>query len=61
VLRWAAGMEAGFDAFEEAGVEEGDDGSLDVGGVEALALFLEVLFCEALIAGQQDGSQDLRL
>jgi NAD(P)-dependent dehydrogenase (short-subunit alcohol dehydrogenase family) len=29
-------MEAGFDAFEEAGVEEGDDCALDVGGVEAL-------------------------
>jgi hypothetical protein len=54
-------MEAGFDAFEEAGVEEGDDGSLDVGSVEALALLVEVLFCEAVLAGQQDGSQDLRL
>jgi hypothetical protein len=49
-------MEAGFDAFEEAGVEEGSDGSLDGGGVEAFALRLEVLFCEALLAGQQDGS-----
>jgi hypothetical protein len=54
-------MEAGFDAIEEAGVEEGDDGSLDVVGVEALALLLEILFCEAVFSGQQDGSQDLRL
>ena len=57
----ASGVQAGFDAFEEPGVEERFDGSLDRLGIEALATFLEVLFCQALFAGQQDGSQHLRL
>ena len=46
---------------EEAGDEEGLDRALDLDIAQVLAAGLEILFCQTLLAGQEDGSQDLRL
>jgi hypothetical protein len=54
-------VEAGFDAFEEAGGDQGFDCHLEVASAEALAAPLEVVFCQALLARQEDGSQHLAL
>ena len=54
-------MEAGFDAFEEAGGDQGRDRGLDVGGAEALAARLEIGFCQTVVSGQEDGSENSRL
>jgi hypothetical protein len=46
-------MKAGFDAFEEAGGDQGLDRRLDLGRAQSLAALLQVRFCQALIARQR--------